>query len=185
MLATLYQKTDKGREEIATRKHQIDSRLRPLLVTINGTANTNELLARFAGNGMDEECFFYLEAEGFIEVLQPAETSAVNPPKASKSAAQAIPSEAADEPVKVIPATQQTSDVSSYEQITEYYSKTIKDQLGLKGVFLQIKVEKAMNIEQLAALRDDYYKAIYKSKGEILAQALVMRLDQLLESQTV
>ena len=35
MLATLYQKTDKGREEIATRKHQIDSRLRPLLVTIN------------------------------------------------------------------------------------------------------------------------------------------------------
>lgn len=177
MLAKLYQKTDKGREEIATRQYQIDSRLRPLLVTINGTADTNELLARFAGNGMDEECFFYLESEGFIEAIATVDEQvpAITDPTLTEAKAQSEP---------FTPAAENLDDSGLYEQITEYYNMTIKDQLGLKGVFLQIKVEKAMNLHELAALRNDYYNAIHKSKGEIMAKALVMRLDQLLEGQT-
>ena len=47
----IFDKTDKGREEIITRQYRLASRLRPLLVLIDGKKTTPELLQQVGGLG--------------------------------------------------------------------------------------------------------------------------------------
>jgi hypothetical protein len=55
MNTCVYDKTDKGREEIATRKYQVRSKLRTLLVMIDGRHSLGALLKDFAVLGMGAE----------------------------------------------------------------------------------------------------------------------------------
>jgi hypothetical protein len=55
MNTCVYDKTDKGREEIATRKYQVRSKLRTLLVMIDGHHSLGALLKDFAVLGMGAE----------------------------------------------------------------------------------------------------------------------------------
>jgi hypothetical protein len=50
----VFDKTEKGREEIATRKHHLAPRLRTLLVLIDGKQGKEELLKKVAGLGLGE-----------------------------------------------------------------------------------------------------------------------------------
>lgn len=56
MNTRIYDKTDKGREEIATRKYQVPPRLRTLLVLIDGRHSLESLLANLSvlGLGADD-----------------------------------------------------------------------------------------------------------------------------------
>jgi hypothetical protein len=56
----------------------------------------------------------------------------------------------------------------------------IGNHLGLRGYMLQVKVEKAATLVELAALRDMLGAALQKAKGEITARAIIDQLDQLL-----
>jgi hypothetical protein len=66
MDACIYDKTDKGREEIATRKYQLAPRLRTLLVMIDGRHSPDSLLKDFAGLGLDQDCVSQLLDQGYI-----------------------------------------------------------------------------------------------------------------------
>jgi hypothetical protein len=59
-------KTDKGAEEIATRKHKLDPKLRTLLITVNGSASAAELARKFAGIGDIAPLLSQLEREGYV-----------------------------------------------------------------------------------------------------------------------
>jgi hypothetical protein len=61
-----------------------------------------------------------------------------------------------------------------------FYNETIKATLGLRGLPLQLKVEKAATIAEFHALRLPYLEAVLKSKGRDTALALRERLDDLL-----
>jgi hypothetical protein len=63
----IFDKTDKGREEIITRKYRLASRLRSLLVLIDGKKTTNDLLQKVAGLGLDMQSLTDLLDGGFIE----------------------------------------------------------------------------------------------------------------------
>ena len=66
-------KTAKGREEVDTRKHKLDQRLRMLLITINGKAAAGDLVAQFSKTGDVTPLLDQLLREGFIApVLDPA-----------------------------------------------------------------------------------------------------------------
>ena len=63
---SVFEKTDKGREEIATRKHQLSPRLRSLLVMVDGKQTRTDLLKKVAPLGLDEQSIAELLEKQFI-----------------------------------------------------------------------------------------------------------------------
>lgn len=62
----LLEKTDKGREEIATRRYKLSPKMRSLLVMIDGTTPTTELLKKVSVIGLDEHSVVELIDGDFI-----------------------------------------------------------------------------------------------------------------------
>ena len=164
MTHRIFDKTDKGREEIATRKFQLTGRLRTLLVMVDGKQSDDELLKKVGGIGLTQESFTELLDNGFIQLAVQA-AAAFQP-----VSAQAAPTSAAPQPD--IP--------NQFQAIYEFYTETIKSTIGLRGYALQLKVEKAASIEDFRALREPYLEAVLKAKGKEIARSLRTRLDQLL-----
>ncbi|HEY1044362.1 MAG TPA: hypothetical protein VGE60_10910 [Telluria sp.] len=76
MNTSIYDKTEKGREEIATRKNQLPARLRTLLLMVDGQKPAETLLQNTAALGVDEDSLKQLEADGFIVRTGPEEVEA-------------------------------------------------------------------------------------------------------------
>lgn len=165
MTHRIFDKTDKGREEIATRKYQLPSRLRTLLVMIDGKQEAGDLLKKVAGLGLSDDSVRELLDNGFIQ------------PAAQPAAAAPAPTIVVDDRPAEIPESP-----SQYQAIYQFYTETIKSTIGLRGYALQLKVEKAASIDDFRALRDPYLEAVLKAKGKEIARSLRTRLDQLLHA---
>jgi hypothetical protein len=160
MNTSIYDKTDKGREEIATRKYQLASRLRALLVLVDGHRPEEELLRNVAGLGLTESALQDLLAQEYILLA----TSYVSLPE--------------PEPEIIVP--QALDQVQKFQSVYDFYNKTIKSTMGLRGFTLQLRVEKAGSMDELRQLRDPYIEAVQKAKGRDTAALLAQQLDQLL-----
>lgn len=166
MNTSIYDKTAKGREEIATRKFQLASRLRALLVLVDGHRPEEELLRNVAGLGLTESALQELLTQGYI-VLATSYASLPEPePEPAPEAAPPIP--------------QPSDQVRQFQSVYDFYNKTIKSTMGLRGFTLQLKVEKAGSVDELRQLRDPYVEAVQKAKGRDTAALLAQQLDQLL-----
>ena len=67
MQITIYDKTDKGREEIATRKWHLPSRMRSLLVLIDGKKTDADIVQKIGGLGLNLQSLQELQDDGFIQ----------------------------------------------------------------------------------------------------------------------
>lgn len=173
MTTAIFDKTDKGREEIATRSHHLAPRLRTLLVLIDGKQGIDGLLKKVAGLGLDEHNIAELLEAGFIQELAQAGTEqAAAPAPVPTTNNGAEPDSSA---VPILPEGE-----NQFEAIYHFYNETIKNTIGLRGYGLQLKVEKASSIEDFRALRTAYLEAVLKAKGSEMARSLRDRLDQLL-----
>ncbi|MES2126604.1 MAG: hypothetical protein V4463_04975 [Pseudomonadota bacterium] len=76
MKVCVYDKTEKGREEIATRKYALPSRLRTLLVMVDGHATLEAVLKNVAGLGLDGESVSLLLKQGYIQLISGGEEAA-------------------------------------------------------------------------------------------------------------
>ena len=168
MNTSIYDKTAKGREEIATRKHQLAPRLRTLLVLIDGRKTEEELLRNVAGLGLTAGALTELLAGEFI-VLSTSYVSLAEAPAAA-------PPEPEPEQVKQPVAAQ----VQQFQSLYNFFNKTIKSTIGLRGFTLQLKVEKASSVDDFRELRMPYLEAVQKAKGNDTAAALALQLDRLL-----
>jgi hypothetical protein len=173
MTNSIFDKTDKGREEIATRKYHLATRLRTLLLLIDGKHRTEDLLRKLAGMGLTEDSLTELLNDGFIQVVATA-PAAARPP-VSTLAAQGTAQPAAAAGARLLPDGQ-----TQFEAIYHFYTETIKSTIGLRGYGLQLKVEKAGTLEELRELRWPYLEAVLKAKGNETARSLRLRLDDLL-----
>ncbi|MYM70192.1 hypothetical protein GTP45_25795 [Pseudoduganella sp. FT55W] len=162
MNTSIYDKTNKGREEIATRKYQLASRLRALLVLVDGHRTEDELLRNVAGLGLTESALQELLAEDYILLA----TSYVS-----------LPEPEPEPETAVLPTVDQ---VQQFRSVYDFYNKTIKSTIGLRGFTLQLRVEKAGSVDELRQLRDPYVEAVQKAKGRDTAALLAQQLDQLL-----
>ncbi|MEB0139498.1 MULTISPECIES: hypothetical protein [unclassified Undibacterium] len=165
MFASIYDKTDKGREEIATRKHQLSTRLRTLLVMVDGKQSATQLLARVAALGLDESNVAELIANDYIAALP------VLPEPVTVVTVQAERTEN---------NTEHARELAQIEAIYTFFNETIKSMLGLRGFALQLKAERAQTLDDFKKLRHPYIEAILKSKGRETARSLRDRLDHLL-----
>jgi hypothetical protein len=199
MLKHIYDKTDKGREEIATRKYHVPAKLRSLLVMIDGHRPLETLMKNFGPLGLSPEHMTELLGAGYIALIddgepEPVEDSgAAHKPAMTARARMVARREASarlhhEHEEELAHASEGPASVQAAEQSTaerhlalqEFYTQTIKSTLGLRGMMLQLKVEKCSGIDDFRQLRDVYLEAVLKAKGREMALSLSGRLDQLL-----
>lgn len=199
---SVYDKTDKGREEIATRKYQIPARVRTLLVLVDGRRPLDALLSNVAGLGLTAQNIEQLLEQDFIRLvpgsapaaepaaLAPAAASTPASARARAMARQAVRAAAAPVPVltdtiaaaldDTVPAPLAADAAEQFRQLYAFYNRSIKAAVGLRGVMLQLKVEKAVGVEELRELRTPFLQAVIKAKGVEAATAMRDELDGLL-----
>jgi hypothetical protein len=180
MTNSIFDKTDKGREEIATRKHHLTPRLRTLLLLVDGKHSTQDLLRQVTGLGLGEQNLTELLRDGFIQAVAAttSQTPASAPAPVEQAARQATPAAPAMSPSSSVPTLPEGQ--TQFEAIYHFYTETIKSTIGLRGYGLQLKVEKAASIEEFRELRRPYLEAVLKAKGNEMARSLKGRLDELL-----
>lgn len=161
----LFDKSEKGKEELATRKYQLPSKLRPLLVIIDGKQGSSVLLKKVAGLGLTEDSLAILLEQGFI--VQKAIELANSP--VEKSAAPITKKR-----VLCTPTPERTV------AIRHFFNETIKSKLGLRGFGLQLKIERAGSIVDFLELGETLIESIQKSKGVEMARLTQAELDVLL-----
>lgn len=201
----IYDKTDKGREEIATRKYHLPAKLRSLLVMIDGHRPLAVLMKNFGPLGLSvdqindllKDEYIYLADAGLPEPVPEAEPAKAHGPSArarmaarreasarSQSHDEAVHAAAGDLPAAAggpdTLAAAASPDAERNIALHEFYTQTIKSTLGLRGMMLQLKVEKCAGIDDFRELRDVYLEAVLKAKGREMALSLSGRLDQLL-----
>jgi len=189
MVDPVYQKTEAGQEEIRTRARRLDHKLRALLLIVNGERRKSELLAQVGGMGVGEESLDTLLSLGLVasqgEPGKPASRAAARPagaPGTNLFAAYSTPGKGVDDVLADTAISQPAplSDAEGYKQLYHFYTDVIGNHLGLRGYVLQVKVEKAGTVAELAELRDTLGSALQKAKGDITARAIIDQLDAML-----
>lgn len=177
MSTTIFDKTEKGREEISTRKYHLAPRLRTLLVLVDGKQSKDDLLKKVTGIGLNAESIDELLNNGFIQTVDVAVTvtSPVTSPVVATATIEAQAQATNTSTSNILPEGQ-----NQFQAVYQFYTETIKSTIGLRGYALQLKVEKASSIEELRELRKPYLEAVLKAKGNEMARSLRDRLDQLL-----
>jgi hypothetical protein len=200
----IYDKTDKGRDEIATRKYHIPAKQRSLLVMVDGHRSIEVLMKSFGPLGLTVDNVTELLNDGLIVLIDDGvpdpgpETITPHKPGMSAQARMAARRKAAVErshhehahdgehgPDTVAASEAPAagggmSDAERHMALQDFYTQTIKSTLGLRGMMLQLKVEKCAGLADFRALRDTYLEAVLKAKGREMALSLSGRLDQLL-----
>ncbi|WP_423708110.1 hypothetical protein [Undibacterium sp. WLX3042] len=172
MLNSIYDKTEKGREEIATRKHHLANRLRTLLVMVDGKQTATELLKKVSTLGFDEN--------NIQELLDQELITAVSKSGEIIEAAAAEINLVSELPPAAAVAVEEMSESEQFREVYTFFNETIKSVLGLRGFTLQMKVERASTLDDFKKLRQPYLEAVMKSKGREMARSLRDRLDYLL-----
>lgn len=200
-----FDKTEKGREEIATRKHQLPTRLRSLLVLVDGKQTDEVLLQKIEALGLNYSSLEKLREDGFIERLVATnanltnttvnETAQIDKNETGMTdstlgqmgdleESQTIfePSENDDGWTSDLDAIMAQHDDEDRESrvsmMKRYLTDIIKTQLGIRGFFLHRKLQKIETLQALHAFRQDYVAALLHSKGKDIAIKLRDQFDQ-------
>jgi len=142
-MATIFRKTVKGVDEIATRANRLVPRLRTALILVDGTRNEAELGKLIAQNA--DETLQELVRQGYIEAT-------VEVP--SKPVRAAAP-----------PTGHGELEGSSFAKFRADAVRAFNDLTGPTGEALAIKMEKAATREQLGPLLQTAYQIIGNARG--------------------
>ena len=174
------QKSAIGRAALAGRSQDLPSHLRTLLLMVYGdktAAEYSEVASRLPAG---RDGFQQLVELGMVEVVsslgdmtgRPQTASSPPPPSAE-------PLSAPMSDVTAITATHTVDEASQQRLLYPEFVRAVAD-LGLRGVMLQMKVERAMSAKELLALREQVEAAVARSKGEPARQEFSNRVNFLL-----
>jgi hypothetical protein len=147
-------KTEAGRNEIQQRTRKLPAGLRSILLLVDGQRSDDELQAMTSGLHAPDDALGQLAADGLIERRSGAASmlAAVTATRAGQGA--------------TVPA------MTSAERYNLLYSRITDDiraHIGLKGYFLQIKVERCATADDLEALLPDIATAMTKARDHAFA----------------
>lgn len=136
----VYTKTDLGRSEIDTRAMKLSPSLRSILLVVDGQRNDAQLRALGGRLHAPADAIDQLLRIGLIGSV----TAGVGP----------------DAPVAEV------SDIGTrYRTLSGLMSEAVREHLGLRGYFMQLKIERCADAAELAALLPDLRGAVAKAKG--------------------
>jgi len=137
----VYAKTDAGRDEIETRARKLPPALRSILLVVDGRRNIGQLLGLAGGLHAPPDALAQLAELGLIAPL--AQIAVAGTPHAMPS------SDLADR----------------YRLLSGLMSEAVRQHLGLRGYFMQLKIERCADTDELSALLPELAAAIAKAKG--------------------
>lgn len=148
-----YFKTDAGRQEIEQRSRKLPASVRSILLMIDGQRGASELATLIESLRAPADTLQQLQEQGLIELRSPAGGASADA-EAAPAQAVGVSAAAADR----------------YNALYNLTSEAIRAHLGLKGYFLQLKVERCSTAEELEALLPDVAEALAKAKSDALGR---------------
>ncbi|MFT3762573.1 MAG: hypothetical protein QM761_08190 [Pseudoxanthomonas sp.] len=162
-----YVKTDAGRQEIEQRTRKLPAALRSILLMIDGQRDDAELATLIESLRAPADTLQQLQEMGLVEQRSAAGEAAAGAVAATAAVAAAVSTEAVDR----------------YKALYGLASETIRAHLGLRGYFLQLKVERCATAEELEALLQDVADALAKAKSDALAKRWLNDARTILEAE--
>lgn len=158
----LYYKTDAGKQEIQDRGRKLPASLRSLLLMVDGQRDQAQLRDLMTGLRVPDDALEQLLVMGLVKRDQPvAPASSV---AHSLAAAAPLPGE-----------VQLPADFGRYRRLYEIVTDTVRRHMGLKGYFIQLKIEKCADVDALLALLPEIATALTKAKDHTFASEWLAR----------
>lgn len=158
-------KTEMGRAEIDHRSHKLPGGLRSVLLLVDGRRTVAELQELAKRLNAPEDALQQLLSLRLIST------------DADEMARPSI-GEAANEPVAQDPAT------TPYSVLYALMTEVVREQLGVRGYFFQLKLEKAQDYASLEALLPELQGAIAKRTSLQGASSAIARIRSAVEVAT-
>lgn len=147
-MALLHAKTAAGRQEMEDRARRLPAGLRSILLMVDGQRDDDTLRGLQAGLRAPEDAVEQLQEMGLIEVIG---GQLAAPAKRSFTAGR-------------------EQDATLYKQLYDAMSDAVTRHLGLKGYFLQLKIERCTDAAALERLWPEMVAAIGKARSPALAE---------------
>lgn len=160
-MPVIYRKTAKGQDEIATRAHRLQPRLRQALILVDGK-RSDEDCARLLPQA--DEVLRALIDGGFVEAAGVVAPTPVRAEATTPAAAPAAP------PAPSAPPAPPFGDALKREIV-----RSLNDQLGPMAETLAIKVERVRSAEELRAVLEQAQRALRDMRGSAAARAFAER----------
>lgn len=180
-MGELYYKTDAGKQEIQDRGRKLPASLRSLLLMIDGQRDQTQLRDLMAGLRAPDDALEQLLVMGLVKRNDPAVSPAPAAPPASP-APPVVPTPTSATLAELAAAAgplpgevQLPADFGRYRRLYEIVTDTVRRHLGLKGYFLQLKVEKCADVDALLALLPEIATALTKAKDHTFATEWLTR----------
>jgi hypothetical protein len=151
-------KTEQGIRELAERRHKLHARARSLLIAIHGGQPVADLKRQFQAIGDVGSILDELENLGLITAARGA--IAANAPSSAPSAEN-----------EGLPPLQLTR---------AFINETAVAALGLRAFLFTLKLERAYTKAELNELLPEYRRVLAKAKGDVFAEAMTRRAEQML-----
>ena len=172
------QKSAAGRTALADRSVDLPAPLRTLLLMVYGDKTASEYSQLASQLPVGRDGLARLAELGLIEVVV-AGASASPLPSLPLFARGAAPLSAPMADVSTLQATHTIDEAELQKLLYPEFVRAVSN-LGLRGVLLVLKVERAMSAKELLALREPVEAAIARSKGEPARQEFAQRVNFLL-----
>lgn len=195
----LYLKTEAGKREIQDRALRLPAALRSILLMVDGQRDQAQLRELMTGLRAPDDALEQLVVKGLIQrgdgeaaTAAPVEASA----QASTATPVAMPVEApagtstgtpiemlaeapAQAPAAALPALPGAinlpADFGNYRRLYNFVTDAVGLHLGLKGYFVQLKVERCPDVDALLALLPEVATALTKAKDQTFASEWLLR----------
>lgn len=156
----IFVKTEAGRAEIGTRARKLAPGLRSVLLLVDGHRDAGQLRLVAEKLHAPEDALETLARLGLISEASASGTAAGGPEP---------------DPVGAEEATWGDSEVARrFRALSGLMSEAVGQHLGLRGYFVQLKIERCSTVEELAALlRGDLHAALAKAKSADFADRWV------------
>lgn len=199
----LYFKTEAGKREILDRALRLPAALRSILLMVDGQRDRAQLRELVTGLRAPDDALEQLVVKGLIQsgdgtasAAVPVEAPAQAPVQASVATPVAMPVEAPAEtstetpiealteapaqvPVAALPALPGAinvpADFGNYRRLYNFVTDAVGLHLGLKGYFMQLKVERCSDLDALLALLPEVATALTKAKDQAFASEWLVR----------
>jgi hypothetical protein len=159
-MAYIHAKTAAGRQEIEDRARRLPPGLRSILLMVDGQRDDDELTGMLPGLRAPDDALEQLAQLGLIETIG----GAVAP-----SAPRAL-------------TAGREQDPQLYKQLYDWMSESVRRHLGLKGYFMQLKIERCTDAASLEKLWPEMAAAVSRAKSPALANRWMEETRALLHS---
>ena len=171
-LDEIYEKTEKGIDELTNRTYKLDYRLRLVLIFVDGRKDVGLLLDEIDKFELDNASLIKLARDQFISKVLPIPTlrAIIETPNVTRD--------------PEVPSTRSISTPGEqsihFLQACKLIRETVPSQSGFRGMRFIYKLNRAKTIEDLRSLYEEYYRLLTMRLSVVEAQHWVVQLDELL-----